>query len=559
MPPAPTPDENASAPGRAGAFGRDLLAGLTLAAITIPEQMATARLGGFEPQVGFYAFVAATLGFVLFGASRLLTAGADSTITPIFVSGLAALAAGGVMPAGSATLLALLVGLSLVVAGLLRLGWIADLLSVPVLTGFLAGIAVHIAVSQLPGLLGIPGGGHHIAEQFAALWRGLGGINPISLAIGVATFALVNLCERHAPRVPGALLALAGATAAVVLFRLETHGVAVLGALPTGWPSLAPPELDWADIRSLVPLALVIALVVMMQTATVSRSFRDPDGAEPKVDRDFIGLGAANLFAGLASTFPVNASPPRTAVVAESGGRSQLAAATAALIVLALAVAGGSLLAQVPVAALAGVLLFVAQRIVRVDVIRRIAGQSRSEFALVVLTAIAIVWLPVETGVAVGIGLSLLHGVWMTTRSEPIEQLRIPGTTIWWPPEPGHQGEQVDGVLVIAFPAPLLFANAEIFRRGVLALLAERRPTLLVLDAGGIPAIDYTAAQGLLAVAAACRTQGGTFAIARAESVRALQALRDFGVTAEIGAEHVFHSVEEAVRALGPMRAASVS
>ena len=552
MLPASTSDETVSAPGRAGAFGRDLLAGLTLAAITIPEQMATARLGGFEPQIGFYAFVAATLGFVLFGASRLLTAGADSTITPIFVSGLAALAAGGAIPAGSATLLALLIGVALVVAGLLRLGWIADLLSVPVLTGFLAGIAVHIAVSQLPGLFGIPGGGHHIAEQLSALWRGLGNINPISLAIGVATLVIVNLCECLAPRVPGALLALVGATAAVVLFKLETHGVAVLGALPSGWPSLAPPELDWADIRSLVPLALVIALVVMMQTATVSRSFRDPDGAEPKVDRDFIGLGAANLFAGLASTFPVNASPPRTAVVVESGGRSQLAAATAALIVLALAVAGGSLLAQVPVAALAGVLLFVAQRIVRVEVIRRIAGQSRSEFALVLITAIAIVWLPVETGVAVGIGLSLLHGVWMTTRSEPIEQLRIPGTTIWWPPEPGRRGEQVDGVLVIAFPAPLLFANAEIFRRGVLTLLAERKPTLLVLDAGGIPAIDYTAAQGLLAVAAACRKQGGTFAIARAESVRALKALRDFGVSAEIGADHVFHSVEEAVRALAP-------
>jgi SulP family sulfate permease len=552
MPPVSTPAERSAATGRAGSFGRDLLAGLTLAAITIPEQMATARLGGFEPQIGFYAFVAATLGFVLFGASRLLTAGADSTITPIFVSGLAALAVGGAIPPGSATLLALLVGLALVLAGLLRLGWIADLLSVPVLTGFLAGIAVHIAVSQLPGLLGIPGGGHHIAGQLAALWHGLGGVNFISLVIGVATLAIVNLCERFAPRLPGALLALAAATLAVVLFRLEARGVAVLGALPSGWPSLAPPVLDWTDIRSLVPLALVIALVVMMQTATVSRSFRDPGGAEPKVDRDFIGLGAANLLAGLASTFPVNASPPRTAVVAESGGRSQLAATTAALIVLELAVAGGSLLAQVPVAALAGVLLFVAQRIVRIEVIRRIAGQSRTEFALVLLTAIAIIWLPVETGVAIGIGLSLLHGVWMTTRSEPIEQLRIPGTTIWWPPESGRRGEQAKGVLVVAFPAPLLFANAEIFRRGVLALLAERRPTLLVLDAGGIPAIDYTAAQGLLAVAEACRQMGGTFAIARAESVRALQALEDFGVVAEIGAEHVFHSVEEAVRALGP-------
>lgn len=550
--PQASPPSDSAASGHASAIGRDLLAGLTLAAITIPEQMATARLGGFEPQFGFYAFVAATLGFALFGASRLLTAGADSTITPIFVSGLAALAAGGTVPPGAATLLALLVGVSLVAAGVLRLGWIADLLSVPVLTGFLAGIAVHIAVSQLPGLLGIAGGGPHIGGQLLTLWHGIGGFNPISTVIGLATLAIVMLCERFAPRWPGALIALVLATLAVLLFRLEARGVAVLGALPSGLPSLAWPALDWDDLRALVPLALVVALVVMVQTATVSRSFRDPDGAEPRIDRDFIGIGAGNLFAGLAGAFPINASPPRTAVVAESGGGSQRAALTAAAIVLVLAVAGGSLLAQVPVAALAGVLLFVAQRIVRVAVMRHIAGQAPSEFALVVLTAVAIIWLPVETGVAIGIGLSLLHGVWMTTRSEPLELRRIPETTIWWPAQAGRVGETLPGVLVLAFQAPLLFANAEVFRRGIEALVESRRPSLLVLEAGGIAAIDYTAAQALLALARSCRAAGVTLAIARVESVRAAHALDRFGVCDAVGADHVFHSVEEAVAALAP-------
>lgn len=545
-----SPDQSGS--GRTAALGRDLVAGLTLAAITIPEQMATARLGGFEPQFGFYAFVAATLGFALFGASRLLTAGADSTITPIFVSGLAALAAGGAVPPGAATLLALLVGVCLVAAGFLRLGWVADLLSVPVLTGFLAGIAVHIAVSQFPGLLGIAGGGPHIDGQLLALWHGIGGLNPISTAIGLATLAIMMLCERFAPRWPGALIALVLATLAVVLFRLEAHGVAVLGALPSGLPNLTFPALDWDDLRGLVPLALVVALVVMVQTATVSRSFRDPDGIEPRVDRDFVGIGAGNLLAGLAGTFPVNASPPRTAVVAESGGGSQRAALAAAAIVLGLAVAGGSLLAQVPVAALAGVLLFVAQRIIRVAVMRHIAGQAPSEFALVLLTAVAIVWLPVETGVAIGIGLSLLHGVWMTTRSEPLELRRISGTTIWWPSQADRPAETVPGVLVLAFQAPLLFANAEIFRRGIEALVERRRPRLLVLEAGGIAAIDYTAAQALLALARSCRERGVTLAIARVESVRAADALDRFGVRAAIGPGHVFHSVEEAVAALAP-------
>lgn len=533
-----------------GSLGRDLLAGLTLAAITIPEQMATAQLGGFEPQLGFFAFVAATLSFACFGASRVLTAGADSTITPIFVSGLAALAASGAFPPGAPAFLALLVGIALLIAGALRLGWIADLLSVPVLTGFLAGIAIHIAVSQLPGLLGIPGGGHHIAGQVQAIWSRIGETSPFSLAIGLFTLATLNLCERFAPRLPGALIALAAATAAVALFGLSARGVAVLGVLPSGLPTLGWPRLDWGDMRGLVPLALLLALVVMMQTATVSRSFPDAEGAEPRIDRDFLGLGAANLLSGLAGAFPVNASPPRTAVVVESGGTSQRAALLAAAIVLALALAGGSLLAQVPVAALAGVLLFVAQRIFRLRQIRAIARQSPAESALVLLTAIAIVWLPIETGVAIGIALSLLHGVWMTTRSRPLELGRLAGTTIWWPPGSGQPTQGEAGVLVAAFQAPLLFANAESFRLGMMELIAQRRPAIFILEAGGIAAVDYTAAQALLALIRGCREGGAAVAIARVESVRALDALRRFGVIAEIGEDHLFHSVEQAIRAL---------
>jgi len=294
----------------------------------------------------------------------------------------------------------------------------------------------------------------------------------------------------------------------------------------------------------------------MMQTATVSRSFRDPDGAEANVGRDFLGLGAANLLAGLAGAFPVNASPPRTAVVVESGGGSQLGALTAAALVLALALAGGSLLAHVPQAALAGVLLFVAQRIFRLGTILTIARQAPAEFALIAFTALAIILLPIETGVAIGVGLSLIHGVWMTTRSQPIEFSKIAGTTIWWPPGEGGETEPVPDVLVVAFQAPLLFANAQSFQHGMLDLLDRQRPALLVLEAGGIAAIDYTAAQSLLAVAGVCRDRGVAFAIARVESVRARQALQQFGVVAAIGQDHLFHSVDEAVGALRRVPAA---
>lgn len=539
---------------RFGSFRRDVLAGLTLAAITIPEQMATARLGGFEPQVGFYAFIAATVGFALFGASRIMTVGVDSTITPIFAGALAAIAvSGSTSLASAAVTLALAVGVLLAIGGMLRLGWIADLLSEPVLTGFLAGIAIHIVASQLPALLGLPSAPGNMFDRLAGVWSARHATNPITLAIGAGVLALMIAGERISSQIPGALIAVALATLCVVAFGLERRGVAVLGALPGGLPVPVMPSASFEELREVLPLALTIALVVMMQTATVSHSFPDPGGRAGNVDRDFIGLGAANLAAGALGTMPVNASPPRTAIVAETGGATQAAPLVAAAIVLALALFGGSLLARVPEAALAGVLLFVAQRIFRVGTMVTVAREAPAEFALIALTAAAIVVLPIQTGVAIGIGLSLLHGVWMTTETRPVEFHRIGGTTVWWPPDRQQTGEQQPGVLVAGFPAPLLFANARTFSQGVERLIAGagRPVALVVLEAGGIANIDFTAANALKATIAACRGAGTDFAIARLQSARAERALERFGVLAALGPGRLFHSVEEAVTALG--------
>jgi MFS superfamily sulfate permease-like transporter len=211
-------------------LGRDILAGLTLAAITVPEQMATAKLGGFEPQIGFYAFIGATIGFAALGASRVLTAGADSTITPIFAGAVAALAAGGSTSIGSvATTLAFLVGVLLIAGGILKLGWIANLLSTPVVTGFLAGIAVNIVVSQLPSLFGIAKGGGDLVGQALAITSHLSKLNPFATAIGLGVLAITLLAERISAH-PGALIGIALATLAVLAFDLESRGVAVLGA-----------------------------------------------------------------------------------------------------------------------------------------------------------------------------------------------------------------------------------------------------------------------------------------------------------------------------------------
>ena len=537
---------------RLGDLGADAVAGVTLAAIAIPEQMATARLAGFEAQVGFLALVAGAVGFAAFGASRLLSVGADSTIAPIFAGALTLLASeGSPHYAADAALLALGVGVILAFAGVFRLGFVADLLSIPVMTGFLAGISGRILVSQGPGLLGLPAPKGSLVVQVGALAAGLGGANLLSLAIGLGVLAIMLVSERVNPRIPGALIGLAGATALVVGLGLEARGVSTLGAMAGAMPTFALPDVSLSDFQQVAPLALIVGIVVMVQTAATTRSFVSDPAHGPDVNRDFVGLGAANLLAGVIGAFPVDASPPRTAVVSETGGVSQLGALVCAGLALALSAFGAGLIAHVPHAALAGVLLFVAQRIVRVPVMLDVWRRSGAEFALIVATMLAILVLPIQQGVAIGIILSLTHGVWTTTRARAVEFERIPGTSIWWPIDAAQRGETVPGVRVVALQAPLSFLNAYGFQQAI-QRLPEAGIRLVVIEANAIVEIDYTGAKILGDVVKRLRADGVDVAFARLESVRAQQSFARQGLATLVGRDHLFHSVEEAVRALAP-------
>jgi MFS superfamily sulfate permease-like transporter len=535
-------------------LSHDLFAGLTLAAIAIPEQMATARLGGFTPQIGFFAFLAGSLAFAAFGSNRFLSSGADSTITPIFAGGLAVLAASGSPDYLTlAAALALMVGLFLLAAGIFRLGWIADLLSIPVTTGFLVGISVHILISQLPEILGLPTPEGPMLERLVTLAEHLGQTNPFTLVIGFGVWAIIALSEKIDARIPGALIGLALASAAVVLFALESRGVSVLGAVTVTMPVVAIPVVSASRLTSLLSLSLIIAIVVMVQTAATTRSFPSNPNEPPDVDRDFVGVGVGSILSGLIGAFPVDASPPRTGVVSETGGQSQFAGLAAVAIVILLLVFGASLLRQIPNAALGGVLLFVALRIIRVGQIVTIFRQSLGEFLLILLTAAAIIVLPIEQGVGIGIALSLLHGIWSTTRARVLVFERVSGTSIWWPSSSNLPGEREPGIIVAGFQAPLSFLNAYDFRHGILAALksSPQKPRLLVLEATGIVEIDFTAAQVLTDLIRRCHADEVDFAIARLESVRAQEAIARFGVGELLGPDHVFQSVEEAIKALG--------
>ena len=530
----------------------DVIAGLTLAAIAIPEQMATSKLGGFQPHIGFYAFIAGTIGFAVFGGNRFLSCGADSTITPIFAGGLALIAtAGSADYQASAAMLALMVGAIALVSGIFRLGWIANLLSIPVTTGFLAGISIHILASQLPSVLGLPSPSGSTVNKLIVLAQSLGQTNAWTLAIGLGVFVIIVVSEAISARIPGALIGLVGATLAVVLFDLQNRGVPVVGTLPSSAPHIAIDVQALDHLRSLVPLSLLIAIVVMVQTAATTQSFLSDPDKPADVDRDFIGAGAGSLLAGLIGAFPVNASPPRTGIVSETGGRSQLSGLLAAALVVVILAFGARLLANVPEAALGGVLLFVATRIFRVKQMHTVLRQTFGEFLLIVATAAAIIALPIEQGVAIGIILSLLHGLWSMTRSRVIVYDRVPGTTVWWPHNAAHRGEQEDGIVVAGFQAPLSFLNASHFRTDLEALVqsAATKPRLVVIEASGILEVDFTAAQVLIDLIKSCQRDGIRVVVARLESVRAQQAFARFRIDEVLGRNSVFLSVEQAVKA----------
>ncbi len=534
---------------------RDLVAGLTLAAIAIPEQMATARLGGFEPQIGFFAFIAGSLAFAAFGASRYLSSGANSTITPIFAGSLGLVAAAGSPNyLGLAATLALMVGVILVIGGLCRLGWIANLLSMPITVGFLAGIAAHIVISQLPPVLGVAEPAGPMLERLATLARGIGDTNPYTVALGIGVLAIILISERIDARIPGALIGLVAATLVVVLAGLERRGVAVLGVVPASMPTPQMPDISYTQFLGLVPLAAIITVVVMVQTAATTRSFQaDPDDL-PDVNRDFIGVGAGSILAAFVGAFPVDASPPRTAIVAQTGGRSQLSGLVAAAIVLALIVAGAALLRHVPQAALAGVLFFVAYRIVRV---RQATTVYRSVDQRV---------LPDRRNRGGNRGAADRTGCWswhcVVAIARHMDGDPRPRDASWSAfralRSGGRRATRSKGSRCPAsswsdFPRRCRSSMRTIFApaSGTRIRTSAGEARLLVLEATGIVELDVTAGAVLIACIRECHDNGVDFAIARMESLRAVEAMTRLGVDPVLGPDRLFHSVAEAVRALG--------
>jgi len=530
-------------------LGTDVLAAVTLLAIAVPEQLATSRLAGMPPVTGFYAFVAGTVLFALLGSNPRMSVGADSTIAPLFAVGVAGLAASGTPHYQNLVgILAVMVGALVALVWLARLGWISELLSAPIITGFLGGIAVIIIVHQLPDLLGLHAAGGSTLHRLGSVIAHIGQLSVPTLVIGLGVFAAVVGSDRVDARLPGALAGLVVATVVVAVGHLDRHGVAVLGPFAHGAPRLGLRDVSWTTIEKLAPLAGVVALVVVTQSAATTRAFAAEEPYATDVGRDFLGVGAGNVAAGLIGAFPVNASPARTAAVSAARGHTQLACLLAAGGMAAVVPAAG-LLRDVPLAALAGVLLFVAIRIFHVRELIAIGRFDRFELALALITLLAVALIGVEQGIGVAVGLAILDRTRLTARPSLHVLGRIPGTTSWAPlTAPGNPAE-VPGVLVVLFAAPLWYANATHFRA---ALDHARRqstqsPRLVVLDALGMYDVDFTGSQAFAKALDELQRDGIGFAVARAgDHLRAN--LARSGLLQRIGSDRFYPSVDEAVR-----------
>ena len=537
----------------------DLVAGVTLVAIAIPEQLATAHLAGMPVVAGLYAFLAAVVMFALLGSNRTMSVGADSTIAPMLAVAVAAVAGVGTAAyGGDMALLALLVGVVIIGVGVARMGWIADFLSVPVVTGFLAGIAITIIVGQLPAVLGLPSTSGNALEKLVGVVRHIGDTNLYALAVAVAVFAVIVACERVSRRLPGALLGVLLSLAASAAFDLAAKGVVTLGGLPAGLPGLQAPTFSAHLVWRLLPSALAVALIVITQTSATTRSFAELGGFETDVDRDFIGVGAGSVAAAFIGGFAVNASPPRSAVVTSSGGRSQVPGLAAAAIVVVLLVAAAGALTDLPLATLGAVLIYVALRIFRAHDLHAIYDFDKVEFGVAVATLGTVVLFGVGPGILLAIVLSILYRTWRSARPRDALLGRVPGTTVWWALKERPDAQTVPGVVAYRLDAPLYFANATRFRDRVREEVAAATPppSLFVLDSSGIDDVDFTGGRMLLQVVHELHARGVDFAVARATGDAPRDTARA-GLHRHVADDHIFLTVDDAVRALGPKEGAA--
>ncbi len=481
-------------------LGPDVAAGLVLTALLVPQGMAYAELAGLPAVTGLYTTVLCLAAYAVFGPSRILVLGPDSSLAPLIAAAVLPLAVAGQASVELAAFLALLVGAICIGTGVARLGNVTELLSKPVRVGYINGIALFVLVSQLPKLFGFSTDADGFLPEVAAFLDALldGATEPASLALGAASLAVILGLRRVSRAIPGVLVATVLATLAVGAFDLAAEGVSVVGSLPSGVPAPSLPAVAWADAERLALAALGIALVAFADTAALSTTFAAKLGDEVDQNQEIVALGAANVAAGLFSGFPMSASSSRTTVADAVGSRSQLTGVVGAVSIVLLLLFGSDLLANLPSATLAAIVIVASLTLFDVAEMRWLWQVRRSEFVLSLGALLGVTLIGVLEGVVVAVVLSLGNFVRRAWRPHDATLGRITGRKGYHDTTRHPQARTPSGLVIFRFDAPLFFANAQHFERRVAELLRRHDGTRwLVVAAEPMTDIDTTAAESL--------------------------------------------------------------
>ena len=528
----------------------DTFAGLGVAAYLIPQVMAYATLAGLDPVVGLWACLAPLAIYVLAGTSRLLSVGPESTTSILTAAALAPLAVGDASTyAAMAGMCALVVGVLALAAGLLRVGFVAQLLSRPVLIGYLAGVAVIMVAGQLGKLLGVSVTGTEPIAQIVSATRQLESTNAATLLIGLGVIVTLFVGTRFAPRLPWPLLAVLGATAVTMALGLGEEGVKVVGTIPQGLPELSLPT-DLSMLPDILWPAVGIAVVAFADNALDGRAFAD-DGEEIDADAELLVLGMSNVGASLTSGFPVSSSSSRTALAKVSGARTPAYGWVTAAVVVVVLLFAGPILADFPMAALGGLVVFAAYKIVDIAEFRWLWNFRRSEFWLGIATAAAVLTLNLLAGIGFAIALSAVVVLARVARPHAAVLGRVPHMAGMHDIGEYPAATQVEGLLVFRYDSPLFFANAEDFRLRVLDAVREQQAdghevrTVLLNCEANVDA-DSTAVEALESLVRELQRRGISVALARVH-VELAELLHRAGIMDLIGADNVYPTLPTAV------------
>ncbi len=542
-------------------LGRDLVAGVTFGAVTMPGQLATAHLAGMPPITGLYGFVVATIVAAAVSTNRHLAMGVDSTVAPILAAGLAALGAVAESQryVGLALVTAFLVGVFTLTVGAGRLGWVGDFLSRPVMIGFFGGIAVIIIINQLPGLLKLPEEHGRTLRKIIQLIKHLPQAHIPTAILGVSSLALLLIIARISRRIPGALIVLTLATLSMFVFHLKDRGVTVLGPLDRGLPSFRLPPFSLDSIEGVGTTALVVAIFCLAQTAATTRSAANLGGFDTDINADFRALGLANIMSSMVGSFTINASPPSTTILAESRGRSQLASLVASAIAVVV-LFFSQIIEDLPSATLSAVLIYIAIKIFRVDQMRATRHYTRRAFALMLVSLFGTVLMGIVYGVLLAVLISFIYQASRTARPELLRLGRSSKGT--WLPLTDDRATAVPGISAWALNGPLWFGNANWFRMQLIDALpetdedeAEREDEvdLLVLDARRIDDIDFTGFEALSDVAQVAELRDVPFLVVVQEG-RTQTAFNKGGFSELLGRSRFFDTIPLAIASYPNLR-----